>query len=146
MLISDLANSGSNPALENLIRFAGQRQRLIASNIANISTPDYRMRDVSVSAFQANLAEAVQKRRERTGGERGSLEWSENGELRRDEHGNLTLHPGTPAGNILFHDRNNRDLERLMQSSAENVGVFRVATDLLKKNADLMRAAITQRA
>jgi flagellar basal-body rod protein FlgB len=146
MLISDLANSGSNPALENLIRFAGQRQRLIASNIANISTPDYRMRDVSVSAFQANLAEAVQKRRERTGGERGSLEWSENGELRRDENGNLTLHPGTPVGNILFHDRNNRDLERLMQSSAENVGVFRVATDLLKKNADLMRAAITQRA
>ena len=145
MLISDLANSGSNPALEHLIRFAGQRQRLIASNIANISTPNYRMRDVSVSDFQANLAAAIDQRREETGGERGELDWSETSELRKDGHGNLVLRAGTPSGNILFHDRNNRDLERLMQASAENVGVFRVATDLLKKNGDLLRAAITQR-
>ncbi len=35
MFISDMANSGSRPVLEQMLRFAGERQRILAHNIAN---------------------------------------------------------------------------------------------------------------
>jgi flagellar basal-body rod protein FlgB len=59
--------------------------------------------------------------------------------------GGLTLKPRTPSGNVLYHDRNNRDLERLMQDLSENVLAFRVASDLLRRENDLLRTAISQR-
>lgn len=145
MFIENLSNSGAAPTLEHLIRFSGQRQRLIAHNIANVSTPDFRPLDVSVGDFRKNLRDAVERRRAATGGERGALQWDESAELRRDGAGELRIEAGTPSGGVLFHDRNNRDLERLMQDSTENVAVFRLATDLLKKHTDLIRSAISQR-
>jgi flagellar basal body rod protein FlgB len=46
---------------------------------------------------------------------------------------------------VLFHDRNNRDLERLMQGLAENTTTYRVAADLLRSRYDVLRTAISQR-
>jgi flagellar basal body rod protein FlgB len=57
----------------------------------------------------------------------------------------LQLTPQTPSGNILFHDRNNRDLERQMQSMVENLTVFRTAADLFKSRMDLLNTAIRER-
>ena len=57
----------------------------------------------------------------------------------------MELHPKTPSRGILFHDRNNRDLERMMQDLAENVAVFRIVTDLLKNQYSKIRDAISER-
>jgi flagellar basal-body rod protein FlgB len=148
MLISDLFNAGAAPSLEHLIRFSGQRQRIIAHNIANISTPDFRPMDLSVADFQKNLKEAIDRRRTRTGGEQGRLDWQETEELQRNgdsPSAGFRANPQTPMKGVLFHDRNNRDPERLMQSAAENVAAFRMATDLLRKHNETIRAAISQR-
>jgi flagellar basal-body rod protein FlgB len=146
MFINEISNSGALPSLELMARFAAERQRIIAGNIANATTPDYRPMDVSTAGFQRSLGEAIDERRGRTGGQFGELNWRQTQELRRGPSGQLSLRPRTPQNNILFHDRNNRDLERLMQDSAENVGVFRVATDLLRNQHELLRAAIGERA
>jgi flagellar basal-body rod protein FlgB len=137
------------PVLEQLVRFAGQRQRIIAHNIANASTPDFVQTDVSPAAFQKVLGEAVQRRRSR--GEEGSanrleaLELRETREIGISERGELRLTPLTPRRGLLLHDRNNRDIERLMQDLAENTGVFRVATDLLRSRYQVLNAAISER-
>ena len=61
------------------------------------------------------------------------------------EDGRLRLDPRTSSGNILFHDKNNRDLERTMQSLVENASMFRVATDLFRNRTTLLRDAIAER-
>jgi flagellar basal body rod protein FlgB len=67
-------------------------------------------------------------------------------ELVKGPRGFSTLNPRTDGQGILYHDRNNRDMERLMQNLAENGLQFRFATDVLRQQGELLRAAIAQRA
>lgn len=145
MLIADLANAGAAPVLEQMMRFAGQRQRLLAHNVANIATPDFRPADVSPSAFQRQLAAAIDERRAAGGGERGALNLRDTREVRRTGDGGLAITPRTPSGGVLFHDRNNRDVVGLMQDLAENALAFRTAADLMRWHQGMIRAAIAQR-
>src|SRR5262245_35485321 len=144
-MINDLATAGAMPALEQMLRFSAARQRLLAHNIANMDTPDFRPVDVSPGKFQQNLRKAVLERRAATGGEQGGLELEDTREVSVDGSGAMTLHPGTASGNILYHDRNNRDLERMMQDLAENGLAFRATADLMRRQNDLLRVAISQR-
>ncbi|MEN0019326.1 MAG: hypothetical protein AAF747_00420 [Planctomycetota bacterium] len=140
MSINGLTNAGSLPALELTMRFAAQRQRLIAHNIANFDTPGFIHKDVSPAAFQRTLAEAVQKRDERGG--RGEIEWRETRELVRDDRGDLALNPRSTSGGLLHHDRNNRDIERVMQDLAETTSAFRVAAELHRAGRTMLMDAI----
>jgi flagellar basal-body rod protein FlgB len=141
-MLSDLFESGAMPTLEMSVRFAGQRQRLIAHNIANIDTPGFTPQDVSVSDFRKALSDAVDDRRQRNS---GPMQFKGTRELRVGPNGSLRLEPRTSTPGVLFHDRANRDVERLMQDQAENILAFRVATDLLKGRFDLMKMAIRGR-
>lgn len=143
MIIKDLATAGAMPTLEKMFLFAGQRQKLITQNIANIDTPDYQGVDVDTGAFQEKLRGAIDKRRARTGGAFGELELdSKEVEM---VGGRMVLAPQTDAPGVLFHDRNQRSLEHLMQDLVENATAFRVASDLMRKNQSLLRGAIAQR-
>ncbi|MEO0483603.1 MAG: hypothetical protein AAF138_08240 [Planctomycetota bacterium] len=144
--IAGISDSGALPALAKSMRFAAQRNRLLAHNIANLTTPGFQPKDADPRAFQATLAEAVNERRARTGGLSGKLELPETSELRRDARGNLRLEPRTPSTNILGQDRNNSDLERSMQSLAENTAFFRVAVDLMRFEGDRLSRAIRETA
>lgn len=144
-MLVDLADSGSIPALAATLQFAAARQRLIASNVANLSTPDYRQLDVSPGEFRARLDEAIQNRRRETGGAHGDLRFRASRSFGMTDRGQLQLNPHPISRGILFHDRNNRDLERLMQDQAENAATFRVAGDLLRTRVDLLRSAISER-
>ena len=141
-VISDLTSSGALPALEALMRFAGARQRLIAHNIANISTPNFIQKDVSVQGFQNSLGQAIESHR--TDPARG-FQLPQNQEVKVGSDGQVTLNPTHPSGGILFHDRNNRDVERLMQDQAENFGVFRISSELLRSRMQQLRDAIAER-
>lgn len=145
MFVDGVTNADSMPTLEAMLRFSGQRQRLIQNNIANFSTPNYRPRDVSVAGFQHQLGEAVDRRRARFGGLRGNLDLRETREVKPGTRGELNLIPAESGRNILFHDRNNRDLERTMQDLAENVAAYRVAAELYRTQSNLIRTAITGR-
>ncbi len=56
----DLFRSTTIPALQQTLAFTEKRHELLASNIANMDTPDYRARDLSVSKFQTALAEQIE--------------------------------------------------------------------------------------
>lgn len=145
MLADDVLNSGAIPTLEAMLRFAGARQRIIQHNVANMTTPNFIPLNVSTGAFQKQLAKAVEQRREETGGMGGELDIQATREVAMDANGNMMLTPSQPSGNILFHDRNNRDVERLMQDSAENLGVYRVAAELLRSRTQQLKDAIGER-
>lgn len=149
-MIKDLIQSDASPVLEQMMRFTAQRQRLISHNIANLDTPNFTQLDVSPKSFQAELRRAVQARREGKASQgelaqMGALNLRDTREVRFLDNGELELKPGTPSGNVMYHDRNNRDLEGLMQGLAENGMAFRVATDLLRRDNEILRTAISQR-
>ncbi|MEM9167002.1 MAG: hypothetical protein AAGB48_08245 [Planctomycetota bacterium] len=146
-LIDHVTNAGALPSLGMTIQFAARRQDLLAHSIANISTPRFQQRDVSTAAFQATLGEAIERRRAATGGASGDLRLGTSREVGFDRSGALRLTPRSSGGRhgVMAHDRNNRDLEQLMQDVAENVGVFRTATELMRSRAGTLRAAITER-
>lgn len=143
-MFGELSSGGAAPALEAAMRFAGARQKILAHNIANITTPDFRPVDVSVSGFQAQLREAVEAKRQRNGA--GGLNLADTGEVQQDRDGGLRLMPRSSSKNVLFHDRNNRDLEGSMQAMVENASMFRVTTDLLRTRYATIQAAISERA
>lgn len=57
---NSLFNTTALPVLEQVIGFAQARHGVLAGNIANIDTPGYKTRDLSVAQFQANLKEAIE--------------------------------------------------------------------------------------
>jgi len=150
LLIQELANAGALPVLEKSLRFAAARQRILVHNIANSDTPDYRPLELSVDGFQSELRRAIAAR-DREGSEgRGAgpdraLEFQRTRELDVLEDGSITARPRTPSGNILYHDRNNRDTERMMQDLAENNLAYRTTVELMRRENDTLRIAITQR-
>ena len=145
MLIDQVTNADAAPVLEAAVQFAGRRHELIAHNIANLDTPNFLPVDVSVKDFQSQLAQAVDRRRDRFGGMRGDLQIRSSREVEQDADGDIRLRPTPSSNNILFHDRNNRDLERSMQDLVENVASFRVSSELLRQHTQMMRMAITGR-
>jgi flagellar basal-body rod protein FlgB len=132
------------PALEKMLLFSGGRQRIIANNIANIDTPNYQGVDVDPQSFQKLLGEAIDSRRNRNGGAFGALELKQNRQV-QSVGGRMVLNAETPAAGVLFQDRNQRDLERLMQQLVENASTFRVASDLMRKSSSQLKLAIAQR-
>ncbi len=144
-MIDGLVNADSIPVLEAAMKFAARRQALIQHNIANLSTPEFQGVDVSPEKFHKALGEAVERRRKETGPGRGDLKFEGTDEVKVLKGGAFELKPGTKTGNILFHDRNDRDLERSMQALAENVAAFRVATEFFRGRIDMLNSAIRER-
>lgn len=154
-MIDGLVNADSIPVLEAAMKFAARRQKLIQHNIANLTTPEYQMMDVSPEKFAKALGDAVERRRNAAGesvggskrkvGGRGELNLEGNDQLKVLKNGDFELKPAQGSGNVLFHDRNDRDLERSMQALAENVAAFRVASEFFRGRVELLNAAIRER-
>ena len=64
-MIKGIFQSGSMPVTEKLVQFTGARHQVLTNNIANLSTPNFRPRDLDPQAFQAQLGKAVEERRTR---------------------------------------------------------------------------------
>ena len=142
-MIDGLTNGGSLPALERVLQFAGRRQELLTNNVANIATPGFRPSDVSVADFQALLGDAIDGRRTRTA-EGGPLDMDQSAQI-ETRGDRMILHPTAIADNLLFHDGNDRSLERLMQGLVENFMAFRTTAELVRSRYEILNVAIRER-
>lgn len=131
------------------MRYSAQRHKFLAHNVANIDTPYFKPTDVRPRDFQAALGEAIDERRARWGGHRGDLNFRSGNGIRPgvDTLGrpSFDLEPAPTHENILFHDQNDRSLERLMQDLVENTATFQLASQLHKTRTDLLNTAIRER-
>lgn len=140
-MIDGMTNGSSLPALERSVQYMAARQKLLAANLANIETPGYRPTDVSPAAFQRALREALEK--DKTDAQ-GGLAFDDSAPVSFGAAG-TELKPETLAENIMFHDGNDRSIERLMQKMQENVYGFRMASQLLRNQFELLNSAIRER-
>jgi flagellar basal-body rod protein FlgB len=128
MFIDRLLNQGDLPLVEQTIRFSAAREKLIAENVANISTPGYQQKDLSVDGFQKMLSERIE---ERDQSPRGTVQFD-------DVMGEAT----SPTSNILFHDRNNRSVEQLMTDGAKNALMHNTMIEILRKQINEIEMAL----
>jgi len=145
-MLNGLFNEAGIDVLERTIQFAGGRHRLILNNIANISTPNFRPRDVDPKAFTHALAQAVGTRRSTHPGLRTArpIRPGDTAEIKYTEAG-MTLKPNPKGEGLLLHDGSDGDLEGIMSDLAENTLVHRGATELLRSRYALLQTAIRER-
>ncbi|MAJ47857.1 MAG: hypothetical protein CBC35_11425 [Planctomycetes bacterium TMED75] len=146
MSINGLTDGGALPAIEALAKFTAARQRLIANNVANLDTPGFTPLDADPVAFQAQMARAIDGRRDQAAGATsGPLVLGSRGPLSAGRDGSMALNPAELRENLLFHDRNDRNLERIMQDVSENLLAFQAATQLLRNRFRMIEMAISER-
>ena len=68
MFIERLLNQGNAPLIEQAVRFSAARQKLLTENVANVDTPGYIQKDLSVSKFREELIDRLEQRRFRPPG------------------------------------------------------------------------------
>lgn len=129
MLIEGLMNRGNGALLEQVVNFAAQRHKLILDNIANVDTPGYRQKDLSVARFSSMLRQRVDERR-RT----GSASFDD-----------INSSVENPVRGILFHDGNNRSMEQLATDMARNAMMHNLAIELLRKQFQQMDMALREK-
>jgi flagellar basal-body rod protein FlgB len=129
MLIEGLMNRGNGALLEQVVNFAAQRHKLLLENIANVDTPGYRQKDLSVARFSSMLREHVDERRR-------------HGVASFDD---MSSEVENPVRGILFHDRNNRSMEQLSTDLAKNAMMHNLAIELLRKQFQQMDMALKEK-
>ena len=129
MLIEGLMNRGNGALLEQVVNFASQRHKLILDNIANVDTPGYRQKDLSVERFGSMLRQRVDERRRS-----GSASFDD-----------ISSSVENPIRGILFHDGNNRSMEQLATDMAKNAMMHNLAIELLRKHFQQMDMALKEK-
>jgi len=142
MFLTDVTNSNAVAMLEKTLAFTEARNKMLAANIANATTPEHRTKQLDTASFQAALRDAAERR----GAPNEPFQIAEHEQFEADEQGYLKVRPtDEPAENLLFHDGTNARIERQMAQLAENTLMNRVATDLLRDQFQRISSAIRGR-
>lgn len=144
-MISNMFDSSSLPVLEQVVSFTQARHGVLAGNIANIDTPGYKSRDLSVETFQSRLKEAVTARREAA----ESPTYAINAQLAGKPTGEGTddwrLVRDTKE-DILYHDNHDVSLETQVTEITKNQSAHNLALTIMNAQFRMLRAAVTERA
>jgi flagellar basal-body rod protein FlgB len=122
MWFDKVTNTTNTAALEKVVQFTEARNKVLANNIANIDTPGYVMKDLDVSSFQKNLQEEISKK---------SVSATE-----------TTAHEDYDQY-LLFHDKNNRSVEKQVTEMTKNAIMHNTAVELLRSRFALLEKAIS---
>lgn len=122
MRIMDAVMEGLARALD----LRGERQRVLAQNVANADTPGYRAREVDFrAAMEAAFAERAEK-----------------GAVPEPEAGQRQMPVINDPAGVVREDGNSVDLDRQMVKLSANAMSYRVLSRILARKFDLIRMAI----
>ena len=137
----------TSPAIDLLTRtlnFTEQRHEVLVGNIANVDTPGYVQRDVSVSEFQAAMQKAIEKQRA-SFNEAGEPESTDTVAFESGGTG-VQLQPRNEAVSAAYHDRGVRSVETMMTQLADNAQAHNMVASLLKTRFNWLQQAISMKA
>jgi flagellar basal-body rod protein FlgB len=135
--MTDLFQSTTIPVLEQMVQFAQARHTLLAANIANIDTPGYVAKDLSVAGFQQRLREAIDQQHQAS--LPAPAEWTSLGQT------SLADAAKDPQGRLL-HDQPDMGLEQQVSEMVKNHMQHNLAISLMNKQFQLLEAVISEKA
>ena len=142
-MYSGLFQSTTIPMLQEAVNFAQTRHPVLAGNLANMDTPGYQARDLSVEDFQQKLKAAVDEKRR----PRESLlsePWSPGGlgvGRSKSPMAEVSENPKT----ITRHDKGEIRLEHEVTEITKNQMQHNLALTLLVNQFRLLQTAISER-
>jgi flagellar basal-body rod protein FlgB len=151
-MLQPLFDSSVIGLLEKMAVFGERRQEALAGNIANIDTPNYKMRDLPVAAFQKALKNAVAGRHQIHS---PNLTFSEQTQPAHTQAAKslAELFPDTlfqasdsQARNITFQDGNNRSIENQVMEMTKNLMMQNFAVELMSAQMHMFETVISERA
>lgn len=131
MFVERLLNQGNAPLLEQMLKFTAARHKLIAENVVNVTTPNYRQKDLSLEKFQEMLRDRVAVKNDAPPGAVGFAD--------------IQAKIEEPANGILFHDGGNRSMEKLVSDQAKNAMMHNLVVELLRKQYSSLESALKER-
>jgi flagellar basal-body rod protein FlgB len=129
----NLFQSTTIPALEHSLNFSQRRHELLAGNLANMDTPGYQSRDLSVDDFHEALADSIS----------ASSDPQSVSPTTRDE---IAYGPRAATEQVVFHDGSDVSMEHQVTEMAKNQHLHSLAITTMRSQFALLRAAITERA
>lgn len=136
-MLPQILNSTNIPALAQVIGFAQARHQVLAGNVANATTPGYRVRDLSVETFQQRLKALMEAKP-------GDAQPASPGRVRADSNDELRQVKESMT-NILYHDDTNIDLEIQAKEMSKNQMLHNMAITIMTNQFALMQTAISER-
>jgi flagellar basal-body rod protein FlgB len=130
MFLDRLMNQTNAPLLERVLDFTSKRARLLATDIANVDTPDYKQQDLSTEKFEQMLSRRVEER-----------DSSPPGSVGFDDIDQEISHPS----GLLNHDGNNRSMEHLMSDEAKNAILHNLIVELLRQQFQQLQSALKEK-
>ncbi len=142
-MLNDLLNSPATNMLERTLNFTEARHQVILENIANVSTPGYVQKDVSVQEFQQSLQAAMSNSQQ---GYNVPLQPKSTDSIEFvPGSSDVVVHPKPVVSSTPFHDRGIRSMESLMGDLVDNAQVHNMAAQLLKSRYTQLTQAIQMR-
>ena len=135
-MLSGLFQSTTIPILEQVAHFAQARHNVLAGNIANMDTPGYQVRDLSVEDFQNQLKTAIADSRQPV-----PISETEAAMTPKTLLAEVAKQPKT----LLRHDKNNTSMEFQVTEMAKNQMQHNLALSILRQQLGLMQTAIAGR-
>lgn len=137
VMYQTIFQSTAIPILEQVVSFAQARHTVLAGNIANLDTPGYRVRDLSLEDFQTRLKQAIKARQR-------AWEATSPGDLAPDPAERLARVSQEPK-TILYHDDSNVGIEYQVTEMVKNQLQHNLALSIMASQFRLLEAAISER-
>jgi len=131
---SAILNSTALPALEQTVNFAQKRHLLLASNLANMDTPDYQTRDLSTDNFQEQLRTALSR------SQSPSAAYSTPTDAQQANFAQVR----DVSQQILLHDGSDVSLEQQVTEISKNQTMHNTAVALMRSQFQTLKVAITE--
>ena len=133
-MLASMFQTTTIPVLEEMVNFTQARHTVLTGNIANLDTPGYQARDLSVEDFQGRLKEAIAQRNEaaepRSPGAPPSPE------------GPMLAEVAKSAQAILRHDQGNVNVESQVSEMVKNQMEHNMALSIMVSQFRLLQTAI----
>lgn len=140
-MYSTLFKSTTIPVLQQVVQFSQARHTVLAGNIANLDTPGYQVRDLSVDEFQSQLQELIQKRHAPPQAESVGMQMNGLTGRRGQDEAEVVRDPKT----ILYHDESNVGVEYQVTEMVKNQMQHNVALSIMNNQIQLLQTAISER-
>ena len=128
--------------MEQVVGFTEARQNVLAGNIANLDTPGYKARDLSMEDFQGRLKQAINTRK-------SSAAYRSPGEGPMANSGSRDVNIAGVAKNsktIMRHDGDNVGMEYQVSEMVKNQLQHNMSLSIMISQFRLLQAAVSEKA
>ena len=132
-MFSSLFGSSTIPALEETARFAQSRHEVLVGNIANYGVPGYKTRDLSTSAFQRRLRDAIDDKGSSIGADGAMRVYKD------AQDGGMSVVDKDIDG-MMFHDGGTVGMEQQVLEVTKNQNLHNMAVSIMTHQFSLPRS------